>query len=99
MRSVSATIAATLAALVVSSAGALAADIIRPPVVPVRVLAPGLVHAGMVDAWYGWRSVESTQDPNGNHSTAGINGYASLPLGPNLSVQLDGQYERYFDNG
>lgn len=57
-----------------------------------------LVTAGMADVWFGWRSVESTQDPNGEDLSLGANGFVSVPVGSAISIQLDAQYERYVDD-
>ena len=74
-------------------ASASAADVMAPMapavvVVPMVPPAPGLLLAGNIDVWGGWRFVTSTQDPNGNHFAYGANAAISVPFGANFSIQL-----------
>lgn len=69
-------------------------------VAPVANASQGLTVAGYVASWGGWRWLVSSDDPDDNsHLAFGVGGAISVPFGANMSVQLEGGYERYRDPG
>jgi len=77
-----------------------AADVpVIPPVFQPPPVSQSLMFMTVIDGWLGYRAVSSTDDPDDNsHFTYGGNAYASIPLGPRTSVQLDLQGEFHDDS-
>jgi hypothetical protein len=58
----------------------------------------GLIFAALADVELGVRAVSSTDDPDNNtHFMGSAFGAVSIPLGTNLSIQIDQQIEGYAD--
>lgn len=91
---------ATVSAAAAAHAADVAPVVVPPPVVIVPVAAPaGLVTAGYVGAWGGYRfrtSNEGDDDPSA-HLAYGANAAISIPFAGSLSIQLETRYEHYRD--